>query len=66
MGTYRDCDFDEPRHTHQRTVTGSRHELMAKNDVTARTFRDPRNPNLTGLMGEVSDMMYTLRHRSVQ
>jgi hypothetical protein len=36
---------------------GSRHELMAKIGVTARTFRDPQNPNLTGLILEVPDMM---------
>jgi hypothetical protein len=36
---------------------GSRHELMAKIGVTARTFRDPQNPNLTGLLLEVPDMM---------
>ncbi len=36
---------------------GSRHELMAKIGVTARTFRDPQNPNLMGLVLEVPDMM---------
>jgi hypothetical protein len=36
---------------------GSRHELMAKIGVTARTLRDPQNPNLTGLILEVPDMM---------
>jgi len=35
---------------------GSRHELMASIGVTARTFRDPQNPNLVGLIFEVSDM----------
>lgn len=35
---------------------GSRHELMAKNGITARTFQDPQNPNLTGLIMEVPDM----------
>jgi hypothetical protein len=36
---------------------GSRHELLAKAGVTAaRTFRDPENPNSTGLIFEVSDM----------
>jgi hypothetical protein len=35
---------------------GSRHELMAKMGSTARTFRDPQNPNLTGLLIEVPDM----------
>ena len=36
---------------------GSRHELVAKMGATARTFRDPQNPNLTGLIVEVPDMM---------
>ncbi len=37
--------------------TGSRHELVAKGGVTAvRIFRDPENPNSTGLLWEVSDM----------
>lgn len=36
--------------------SGSRHELMAKIGATARTFRDPQNPNLTGLILEVPDM----------
>ena len=36
---------------------GSRHEMLAGVGVTvARTFRDPENPNLTGLIFEVSDM----------
>ena len=35
---------------------GSRHEMMAKFGITARTFRDPDNPNSTGLIFEVSDM----------
>ena len=34
---------------------GSRHELFAQLG-TVRTFRDPQNPNLTGLLVEVSDM----------
>lgn len=34
---------------------GNRHDLFA--DIgTARTFRDPENPNLTGVILEVSDM----------
>ncbi|MDH3676284.1 MAG: hypothetical protein OES12_12380 [Anaerolineae bacterium] len=37
--------------------SGSRHELVAKGGVTAaRAFRDPENPNSTGLIWEVSDM----------
>ena len=36
---------------------GSRHEMLAQAGVTAaRTFRDPANPNSTGLLWEVSDM----------
>ncbi len=36
---------------------GSRHELVAKGGVTeARVFRDPENPNSTGLIWEVSDL----------
>jgi hypothetical protein len=36
---------------------GSRHEQFAEAGVTAaRTFRDPGNPNSTGLLLEVSDM----------
>jgi quinol monooxygenase YgiN len=36
---------------------GSRHEMLAEAGVTAaRTFRDPGNPNSTGLIWEVSDM----------
>ena len=35
---------------------GSRHELFAKIGVTARTFRDPDNPNSTGLILDVPDM----------
>jgi hypothetical protein len=30
--------------------------MMAELGITARTFRDPENPNLTGLIFEVSDM----------
>ena len=36
---------------------GSRHEMFAELGVTgARTFRDPENPNSTGVFFEVSDM----------
>ncbi len=36
---------------------GSRHEMFAELGVTvARTFRDPENPNSTGLLLEVSDI----------
>jgi hypothetical protein len=30
--------------------------MMAELAITARTFRDPENPNLTGSIFEVSDM----------
>jgi len=35
---------------------GSRHELFAKIGVKARTFRDPTNPDLTGVMLEIPDV----------
>ena len=35
---------------------GSRHEMFAKINVTARTFRDPDNKNLTGVILDVPDM----------
>ena len=36
---------------------GSRHGMLAEAGVTlARTFRDPENPNSTGLIWELSDM----------
>lgn len=35
---------------------GSRHEMFAQIGITARTFQDPDNPNLTGLFLEVPDM----------
>ena len=35
---------------------GSRHEIFAKFGVKARTFRDPKNLNLTGLVLEIPDM----------
>ena len=35
---------------------GSRHELFAQIGVTARNFRDPNNPNSTGVIFEVPDM----------
>ncbi|MDH3650595.1 MAG: hypothetical protein OEQ53_13010 [Saprospiraceae bacterium] len=36
--------------------SGSRHEMFAQIGVTARNFRDPENPNSTGLILEVPDM----------
>ena len=35
---------------------GSRHEMFAKVGVKARTFRDPDNPKLTGLILELPDL----------
>jgi hypothetical protein len=35
---------------------GSRQEMFGRIGVTARTFRDPRRPNVTGLIFEVPDM----------
>ena len=35
---------------------GSRHEMFAKLGIKARNFRDPSNPNLTGLLLEIPDM----------
>jgi len=39
-----------------RKGAGSRHEMFAKLGVTARNFRDPNNPDLTGLFLEIPDM----------
>jgi hypothetical protein len=35
---------------------GSRHELFAAAGIKARTFRDPKNPDSTGVLLEVPDM----------
>ena len=35
---------------------GSRHEMFAQIGVTARNFRNPNNPNSTGVIFEVPDM----------
>ena len=35
---------------------GSRHEMFAKLGVKARTFRDPKNADSTGLILEIPDM----------
>ena len=35
---------------------GSRDEMFGKLGINARTFRDPKNPNLTGLLLGVPDM----------
>ena len=39
-----------------RKGAGSRHEMFAAVGVKARTFRDAKNPNLTGLILEVPDL----------
>ena len=35
---------------------GSRHEMFGKIGITCRNFRDPENPNWTGVLAEVPDM----------
>lgn len=35
---------------------GSRHEMFGKLGIKARNFKDPNNPNLTGLLLEVPDV----------
>jgi hypothetical protein len=35
---------------------GSRHEMFGKLGVKCRNFRDPENPNATGVMAEIPDM----------
>ena len=40
----------------QKGTGGSRHEMFAKIGITARTFRDPQNPDMTGLMMDVPDV----------
>jgi hypothetical protein len=35
---------------------GSRHEMFGKIGVTCRNFRDPNNPDATGVMAEIPDM----------
>ena len=35
---------------------GSRHEMFARIGVKARTFHDPKNPDLTGVILEIPDM----------
>ena len=35
---------------------GSRHEMFGKLGIKARTFRDPKNSDSTGVMLEVPDM----------
>jgi len=35
---------------------GSRHEMFAQIGVKARNFKDPNDPNSTGVLAEVPDM----------
>jgi hypothetical protein len=35
---------------------GSRHEMFGKIGIKCRTFRDPEDPNVTGVMAEIPDM----------
>jgi hypothetical protein len=35
---------------------GSRHEMFTKHGIKARTFRDPKNPESTGVILEVPDL----------
>lgn len=35
---------------------GSRHEMFGKLGIKARTFRDPKNPNITGVMANIPDV----------
>ena len=39
-----------------RRGNGSRHEMFGKIGIKARTFRDPKNPDMTGLILEIPDM----------
>ncbi len=39
-----------------RKGAGSRHEMFGKIGVKARTFRDPKDINVTGLILEIPDM----------
>jgi hypothetical protein len=34
---------------------GSRHEMFGRLGIRCRTFRDPQNPNATGVMAEIPD-----------
>ena len=35
---------------------GSRHEMFGKSGIKCRNFRDPNDPNVTGLLVEIPDM----------
>lgn len=35
---------------------GSRHEMFGKLGITCRTFIDPDNPDVTGVMADIPDM----------
>jgi len=36
--------------------SGSRHEMFGKLGIKLRTFRDPKNTNMTGLLADIPDM----------
>jgi hypothetical protein len=56
MIAFHEVEDGERWATAWRKGSGSRHEMMGEFGITARTFRDPENPNLTGLILEVPDM----------
>jgi len=35
---------------------GSRHEMFGKLGIKCRNFRDPNNPNATGILAEIPEM----------
>jgi hypothetical protein len=35
---------------------GSRHEMFGKLGIKCRNFRDPNNPNATGVMADIPDL----------
>lgn len=39
-----------------KTKPGSRHEMFGRLGIKCRNFRDPGNPNMTGVMAEIPDM----------
>jgi len=36
--------------------SGSRHEMFGKLGIECRNFRDPNNPNVTGVIAEIPNM----------
>ncbi len=53
---FHEVENGQRRATAWRKGPGSRHEMFARIGVEARNFRDPQNPNSTGLILEVPDM----------